>query len=167
MGSGDHMSLQVFCDWLAGTPPSLFIQTTSWIIPAVQTVHILSIGIVISTALVHLNTLGLAMRGYTSAMLSARFFPWLYWAVGVLLVSGAILVVAEPARSLPKGIFQLKMLLVIVGVALTMLYQLPLRKEPAHWDATPARRLNARVIAVVSLVIWSCIVFAGRWIAYV
>lgn len=162
------MSLQVFCDWLAGTPTSLFLQTTFWIIPAVQTVHILSLCVVISVALlVHSNTLGVAMRGYTGAMLSARFFPWLYWAVGMLLVSGTLLVIAEPARSLTKGLFQLKMLLVIVAIALTLLYQFPMRKQPAHWEATPARRMNARAIAMLSLVVWTCIVFAGRWIAYV
>ncbi|HEY5757345.1 MAG TPA: DUF6644 family protein [Steroidobacter sp.] len=162
------MSLQLFCDWLAATPASLLFQTTSWVVPAVQTVHILSIAVVISAALlVHLNTLGLAMRSYSSAALAARFLPGLWWAVGVLLVSGSILVIAEPARSLPKGIFQLKMSLLIVAIALTLLYQLPMRKQPAHWQTTPARRMNARAIAILSLIIWCCIVFAGRWIAYV
>lgn len=162
------MSLQLFCDWLAATPASLLFQTISWVVPAVQTVHILSIAVVISAALlVHLNTLGLAMRSYSSSLLAARFFPGLWWAVGVLLLSGSVLIIAEPARSLPKGIFQLKMSLLIVAIALTLLYQLPLRKKPMHWEATPARRMNARAIAILSLAIWTCIVFAGRWIAYV
>ena len=161
------MSLQSFSIWLANTPASLLIQTTTWVIPTVQTIHILCIAIVISAVLlVHLNTLGLAMRGFTGAQLATRFLPGLWWAVLVLLASGSILIVAEPLRSLPNGMFQLKMLLLIVAIALTLLYQTPLRKEAAHWEATPVRRLNARAIAVVSLIVWVCIVFAGRWIAY-
>lgn len=161
------MSLQSFSLWLADTPASLLIKTTPWVIPTVQTIHILCIAVVISAVLlVHLNTLGIAMRGYTGAQLAARFLPGLWWAVLVLLATGSILIVAEPDRSLANGMFQLKMLLLIVAITLTMLYQTPLRKEATHWEATPARRLSARAIAIASLIVWTCIVFAGRWIAY-
>lgn len=161
------MSLQAFCLWLSATPVSSYLQVTAWIIPTVQTVHILCIAVVFSAVLlVHLNTLGLAMRGYSGAALAARLFPGLWWALVLLFVSGVILITAEPARSLPNGIFQLKMSLLLVAIALTLLYQLPMRTAPAHWEATTARRTNARAIAILSLVAWAGIVFAGRWIAY-
>jgi len=161
------MSLQSFSAWLANTQASFVIQTTTGLIPAVQTIHILCVAIVISAVLlVHLNTLGIAMRGYTGAQLATRLLPGLWWAVLVLLTTGSILIVAEPGRSLPNSMFQLKMLLLIVAITLTLLYQMPLRKEASHWEATPARRLSARAIAIVSLIVWICIVFAGRWIAY-
>ena len=162
------MWLQNFSDWLSGTAVSLFLQTTAWIIPAVQTVHILCIAVVISAVLlVHLHTLGLAMRSQSSAVLARRFFPWLWGALVVLLLSGAILVTAEPGRSLPNMMFQLKMALVITAVVLTLLYQRPLRKDPVFWEKTVTRRMNASAIAILSLLVWVGIVFAGRWIAYV
>lgn len=161
------MSLRSFCDWLAGTPASLYIQTTDWIIPTVQTVHILCIAVVISAVLlVHLHTLGLAMRSQTSALLAQRFFPWLWCALVLLLASGAILITAEPVRSLPNPMFQIKMALLIAAVALTLLYQRPLRTDPVFWEKTRARRTNASAIAILSLLVWVGIVFAGRWIAY-
>ena len=164
MGS---MSLHGFSDWLSNTPISLFIQATDGIIPAVQTVHILCIAVVISAVLlVHLHTLGLAMRSQSSATLARRFFPWLWWALVLLLLSGAILITAEPGRSLPNGVFQLKMALVITAVVLTLLYQGPLRKDPVFWEKTTARRMSAAAIAILSLLVWVGIVFAGRWIAY-
>ena len=161
------MWLQDFSAWLAATRASLFIQTTDWINPAVQTIHILCIAVVISAVLlVHLHTLGLAMRSQSSATLAKRFFPWLWWALLLLLLSGSILITAEPGRSLPNWVFQLKMALVITAVVLTLLYQQPLRKDPGFWEKSAARRTNAGAIAVVSLCIWVGIVFAGRWIAY-
>jgi len=161
------MNLHSFSDWLAATPISLFIQTTDWIIPAVQTVHILCIAIVISAVLlVHLHTLGFAMRSQSSAVLAKRFFPWLWWALVVLLISGTILITAEPGRSLPNTMFQLKMVLVIAAVVLTLLYQRPLLKEADYWEKSSSRRTNASAIAVFSLLVWVGIVFAGRWIAY-
>jgi hypothetical protein len=161
------MSLQGFCAWLAATPASQFLQTAEWIIPAVQTVHILCIAVVISAVLlVHLHTLGLAMRAQSSALLAARFLPGLWWALILLLLSGSILIVAEPERSLPNYMFQVKMSLLIVAITLTLLYQVPLRKDPTYWEKTPARRTNSVAIAIVSLLAWVGIVFAGRWIAY-
>jgi len=41
-----------FCDWLAASSPSQTIQTVSWIIPAVQTVHILCVAAVMSSVLI-------------------------------------------------------------------------------------------------------------------
>jgi hypothetical protein len=38
--------------------------------------------------------------------------------------------------------------------------------DVAFWELTPARRTTARMTAIVSLLLWVGIVFAGRWIAY-
>ncbi len=160
------MSLRSFSDWLAATPVSLFIQTTDWIIPTVQTVHILCIAVVISAALmVHLHTLGLAMRSQASVVLTRRFLPWTWGALLLLLLTGAILVVAEPGRSLPNPVFQLKMSLLVVAIVLTLIYQRPMLRDRAYWDS-PRRRKGAWMIAIASLMTWTAIVFAGRWIAY-
>jgi len=161
------VSLREFCVWLEATPLSLFIQTTTWIIPTIQTIHIVSIAVVISSVLVvHLHTLGLAMRSQSSAQLARRFLPWVWTALVVLLLTGTTLVIGEPGRSLPNIMFQLKMVLVLVAVALTVFYQQPLRRDPVFWAANRLRRACANTIAVVSLCVWVGIVFAGRWIAY-
>ena len=161
------MWVHKFSTWLAATPASLYIQTTDGIIPAVQTIHILCIAVVISAVfLVHLHTLGIAMRSQSGATLAKRFFPWLWWALLLLLLSGTILITAEPGRSLSNWVFQLKMVLVIAAVILTFLFQRPLRKDSDYWQRSAARRVSAGAIAIVSLCVWIGIVFAGRWIAY-
>jgi hypothetical protein len=161
------MGLQDFSTWLAATPASLFIQATDAIVPAVQTIHILCIAVVVSgVLLVHLSTLGIAMRSQSGAALARRFFPWLWWALLLLLLTGAVLITAEPGRSLTNWVFQLKMLLVISAVVLTLLFQRPLRKDPDYWQRSAARRTGAGAIAIASLGVWVGVVFAGRWIAY-
>ena len=42
--------LSEFCNWLAATPLSHTIQSAGWIIPALQTIHILSVAVVFSSA---------------------------------------------------------------------------------------------------------------------
>jgi hypothetical protein len=161
------MSLESFSTDLAATPFSLYLQSTDWIIPTVQTIHILSIAVVISAVLmVHLHTLDIVMRTQPDAAIAKRFIPWLWVALVVLLLTGSLLVTAEPGRSLTNSVFQLKMALVIAASVLTLLYQQPLRANPDFWRKNGGRRLSAISISVVSLAVWVCIVFAGRWIAY-
>jgi hypothetical protein len=161
-------TLRAFAEWLAGTSVSNTVQNVSWIIPTVQTVHIVCVAIVISaTFLVSLRVLGVFDRAQPIAALSRRFLPWIWYALVVLLASGSILIIGEPGRSLMNPAFGLKMLMLIIVAGLTAILQRPLATEAGYWDASDGRRALARGIAVLSLTLWSCIVFAGRWIAYV
>jgi hypothetical protein len=161
------MSLHAFCLWLAETPLSQTIQNVSWIIPTVQTIHIAGIAMVISSVfMMDLRLLNIAGRGQPTAAYAARFLPWIWWTLPVLLISGAILITGEPTRSLENPAFQTKMVLLVLAMIATAILHRPIAKEPAYWELTPGHRNTARLIAIVSLVLWTCIIFAGRWIAY-
>ncbi len=153
-----------FCDAIDATALSQTIQSIKWVVPAVQTVHILAIAAVMSSILmINLRLLGIAGTDQTVARVSSRFGPVVWWSLPLLLVTGATLIIGEPARSLANDFFQLKMFLLVSVIALTVYFQRPLKTNPAFWDA---RSGALRVIAVLSLILWSGIIFAGRWIAY-
>jgi hypothetical protein len=160
-------SLDRFCAWLDQTPLSQTIQTIGWIVPTVQTVHILAIAAVMASVLmIDLRLLGILGREQPVARVSGRFRPVIWWTLPILLASGMLMIIGEPVRSLENPIFQLKMGLLIAAIVATLSYQIPLGRDPAFWDITGSRRGAARVIAVLSLLLWVSIVFAGRWIAY-
>lgn len=160
-------ALHNFCSWLEETPVSLTIQTTSWIVPAVQTVHILAIAAVMSSVLmIDLRLLGILGRDQPLARVSKRFLPVIWWTLPVLLATGILMIIGEPVRSLESPVFQLKMALLVAAMIVTLSYQVPLGRDPSFWDLSIGRRGGARIIAVLSLLLWAGIVFAGRWIAY-
>jgi hypothetical protein len=160
--------LQPFCTWLAATSVSRMIQTTEWIIPAVQTVHILAVAAVVTSALmIDLRLLGIDWQGQTVAWIVRRFLPFIWWSLPVLAVTGAVLIVAEPARSLQNPIFFLKMGLLILAAGVTLACQIPMRIDAAFWELSRGRRQAAKLIAAASLPLWVAVIFAGRWIAYV
>jgi hypothetical protein len=160
-------SLQTFCDWLANTPLSLLIQNVSWIIPAVQSVHILAIAVVMgSVALIDLRLLGITGRSQSVSGMVNRLVPAVWVALVVLLVTGSLLAIGEPVRSLMNPAFHAKMLMLICVATLTFFFQHMLRGDVAFWELSAARRSAAKMAAVVSLLLWVGIVFAGRWIAY-
>ncbi len=161
-------SLESFCTWLAATPVSQAFQTTEWVIPAVQTVHILCVAAVMSSVLLtDLRLAGLGDRSQPFAAVARRYLPFIWWPLPVLLATGTILIVAEPGRALQNPVFVLKMALLVSAAAITLAWQLPLARNASFWDGPDGRRPAARLVALASILVWVAIVFAGRWIAYI
>jgi len=142
-------ALDRFCAWLEQTPLSQAIQVTGWAVPALQTIHILAVAAVMASALMlSLRLAGMVWRDEPLPRVYARFRPVIWWSLPLLLATGAVMIIGEPARSLENPVFQLKMTLLVSAVVVTLL---PFRN---------------RIVAVASLALWCAIVFAGRWIAY-
>jgi hypothetical protein len=167
--------MEAFADWLAGTRASYFIQVTLWIIPTVQTIHILGIAMVFSSVMmVVLSILGFS-KSYTIEEVAQRFVPWIYYGVAALAVTGAILIVGEPQRSLPSYEFKMKMLWLAVAMISTVAFGWSVRHNAMVWQpavasgkmqqqASARRMVNGLAIAVLAS--WCMVVIYGRWIAY-
>jgi hypothetical protein len=159
--------LNDFCRWLAATPLSHTIQTTGWIIPALQTVHILSVAVAFSSAiLVDLRIWRLLERDVPLPDVARRFLPTIWPVLLILLTTGSLLIVGEPRRSLLNSTFYLKMALLAVAIMLTAGLQRSFSSSPNFWDKDRTRRMAGRLAASVSILVWCGILFAGRWIAY-
>src|SRR5207237_9037630 len=122
-------SIDALCWWLEHTALSVTIQSVSWIVPAVQTVHILAITVVAASALmIDLRLIGVFSADRPLREVSARFLPLVWWPLLVLLATGAIMIIGEPARSLKNAAFQLKMTLLITVLVVTAHHQLHLSR---------------------------------------
>jgi hypothetical protein len=160
-------SLHQFCEWLSSTRISNTIQDVSWIIPAVQTVHIACIAVLIgSVVMLDLRMFGIAGRGDSVAVTAKRLLPWIWWPLPVFLTTGLILIVAEPSRELENTTFYNKMILLVGAIIVTGVLQATLQRNPAFWEGSRVRSSAAKGLAFVSLALFVGIVFAGRLIAY-
>jgi hypothetical protein len=161
------LNLNEICKWLAATPLSHVIQTTKWVIPALQTVHILSVAVVFSSAiLVDLRLWRLLNRDVPLPEVARRFLPTIWPVLLVLLITGSLLIIGEPKRSLLNSAFYLKMALLAVAIVLTAWLQWSLSSSPNFWDKNRGRRMAGQFAATLSILVWCGILFAGRWIAY-
>jgi len=157
--------VQAFCDWLSNTPVSLKIQTVLWIIPAVQTIHILSVSIVMaSMAMLDLRLMGIAGKRQPISRMVDRFVPWVWRVLLILVATGTILIIGEPERELLNWAFRTKMAMVATVSLITLVVQQMNKRDATFWEN---RRIAAAAVGVVSLLLWVAIVTAGRWIAYV
>jgi hypothetical protein len=156
-----------FAAWLAQTSVSLTIQNHEWVIPTIQSVHIVAIGVVLgSVFMIALRILGWAGGDQTLPQTTARFGPWLSWALVLLAVTGAVMIVGEPVRELLAFSFWVKMALVAAGTAAALLFKRALHRREGQSEAAFASEPRLKAMAVVTLLIWAGAVVFGRLIAY-
>ncbi len=128
--------------------------------PIVQTVHLLGIAVIMSSVvLLDLRILGLALPSQDVQELTRRVMPWVWWTLPIMALSGLPFVFARPQRYFTNPVFGLKFALLLPAIALAaVLHFVSVRKPDAA---------STKVIAAISLLLWICVVLAGRWIAYV
>ena len=154
------MDIHQFGEWLAQTGPSQAIQASTWAIPTIQSVHILALALTFTAALLlSLRIAGFGLTAEPLPQLAERSVRRIWWLLAVLLLTGALLITAEPGRTITNKVFYLKMIMLAVVIALTL------------WLASVAKRGQKPtglqlLVATVAVLLWIGIIFAGRFIAY-
>lgn len=154
-----------FAAWLQATSLSVAIQSTLWVTPVVQTIHIVMIGVVFVSMLnVALRVLGQIRVDEPPADVWRRFAPWFWIALVIMGVTGLVLTISEPIREFSALSFWLKMALLVVGIVSALSFG----RVIAASAGAAAQEFSggARVVAVATIVLWIAIMFLGRWIAY-
>lgn len=161
------MSLTSFGDWLYATPLSTALREVTWIIPNLQSIHILAIAVVIGSALAtELRLAGILAPDRPVATVLARYLPWMKWGLVVLLVTGTVLVLAEPGRTLGNVVFWIKMALVAGASLVTLRARRTILQLPGPDGTAAAAPEAARGLSWLMIFVWCAIIFCGRFIAY-
>lgn len=160
--------MKQFAQWLSTTFLSVFIQNhNSWVIPVIQSIHIVGIAIVFgSVFMIDLRILGWAGMDQTLRQTTSRFGPWLTGALWLMLATGILMVIGEPVRELITFSFWLKMLLVAVGALIAVIFLRAVRRHEQYWEEIVEKRWAIKCLAVLTFLIWVCIIILGRLIAY-
>lgn len=120
----------------------------SWLFPALQSVHVAGLALLVGAiVLLDLRLLGWALRRQTAQEVAAQVRPWIRRGLATMLITGPILFSADIARYLHNPAFLFKMAVLL----LALICQFALRR--------------GRITAILSLLLWTCVVLAGRAIA--
>jgi hypothetical protein len=149
--------------WLEETPFSLWLRESGPAFFSSLIFHSVAMGFVVGVHVAtNLRILGVAPGVPLSLM--RRFFPVVWGNMVVVFISGALLLVAYPAKALTNPVFYLKLAAVAAALLITRSLMNGVLKDPSH-DAGPLP-LKARVLAGLSLSLWVGAVTAGRLLAY-
>jgi len=118
--------------------------------------------LLIAALMINFRVLNVGNKSDAASVVISQYVNIIWLALPILFISGSILIVGEPARSLANPAFQMKIIMLLMVIAIT----LSIQKIRAP-NGTPLRSdRKVKLLAVLSLMLWFGIVACGRWIAY-
>lgn len=162
------MALNNLPDWLENSTIGTAVAESTWMFPAAETVHVISITLVVGTVMVaDLRLLNWTDRGHRIDAILRDALPWTWAAFVLALISGLIMFSSAPAKYLGNTYFLIKMALMAAAGINMAIFHLFTQKGPSiGGDATAAHPRGAILAGALSLVLWISIVLAGRWIGF-
>jgi hypothetical protein len=152
-----------FCAYLEDTPLGLAVQDNFWVVPTMQTVHILAISaLLVAVLMIDLRVLQINGKSESISTVISRYINIVWISLPILLISGSILIIGEPARSLANSAFQIKMIMLLMVIVITF----GLQKFGSTNTMQMQPEGKTKLLAILSLLLWFGIVASGRWIAY-
>jgi hypothetical protein len=153
-----------FLDWCSNTTTIVFIRDSSFGMPAVQSVHLVGLTVLLAAILVlNLRLAGVSMMDWSLPAVEQQLRPWAWGATTLVLASGVVMFLGNPEKYLASAPFQVKM----ASLALAMLCQFGLFRRFFRSEPDVRRRSMNIVIAGLSLTLWFAVGWAGRAIAFV
>jgi len=159
--------LYEFCRWLQHTSVGTAVAESDWLFPAIETVHIWGIILLVgTTGVLDLRLLGFILPNQRVSDLHHRLIRWTWTGFAVMFASGSFMFASEAAKMYENGAFRFKMLLILLAGLNAMIFEFTAFRSVAKWDDSPRTPIAAKVAACISLVAWVGVIAAGRWIAY-
>jgi len=129
--------------------------------PILECFHILGFAMTLGTiALVDFRQLGFGLRRQNAAELAKALAPWTLFGLITVLLSGPMLFSSDPDMYYLNLSFQIKMVLLLLAIV----FHYTIRSKLLRGKLSP--NLN-KPVACVSLALWTGVIFAGIFIAFV
>jgi hypothetical protein len=142
------------------------IRESDWLFPTIETVHVFALVLVVGTIMtVDLRLLGFANKERPFSQVAAEMLPWTWTAFAVAALAGLLMFSSKALTYYGNIPFRLKMAcLLLAGINMVMFHWLGTR-HLAVWDRGRPPRA-AKLAGGASLLLWTTIVAAGRWIGF-
>jgi len=141
-------------------------ESTEWLFPIVETLHVVALSIVFgSIAMLDLRLLGLSSKGTAVSRLTNEVLPWTWTAWIVAATCGSLMFMAKAHVYAGNLQFRLKFLCMAMAAVNMLVFHLGTFRHVASWDTT-APPFSARLAGAVSMTLWISVVFFGRWVGF-
>ena len=152
--------------WIEGSALGQAMRQWLWLYPAVETVHIVGIAILVgSIAVLDLRLLGVS-RLLSVRQLAAHVLPWTLVSFALIVPSGVAMFVAHASDFVSSPVFVFKMSLIGLAGVNAAVFHTGVYRSAAKWDIGALPPVTARAAGAFSLLIWISVIACGRLLAY-
>jgi hypothetical protein len=137
------------------------VRSSVWIYPVMNVAHVLGAALLLGGIAVFDVSVLARMKGLRQTARVA--VPVAALGLVIQMVTGAVLFLPEASHVARNPAFLFKLVLIALGLVNVIVFHR--RFGEAVWQDKPMD--GARTLALASLVCWTCVLIAGRTIAYV
>jgi len=157
------MPAPAFFTWCESSWIGAGIRDSTWLFPAIESVHLLGLAVLGGAVLlVNLNLLGLGSGPRSAAQLWNDTRPWFLGSLAVMLASGFLMFLSEAVKLYYHEAFWVK----LSALALSVVFTATVQRRTALADPDSVPRPRSRAVALVSLLLWFAVGAGGRWIGF-
>ena len=150
-------------DWCENAGVGQAIRISTWLVPVIEGIHLLGLCVIGGAILlVDMRLLGLGLRRQPIAELARDSRPFLLGSLAVMLVTGLLLFSSEAVKCYYSPAFWFKMTSLMLAVIFTFtVHQRVTQADDAHIGP-----IKGKLVALISLALWSGVGWGGRWIGF-
>jgi len=153
-----------FFDWIEHTRHGTVIRDSIWQFAAIEAVHLLALAVIGGAVLiVDLRLLGWTLKRQPVRQIARDAEPFLIGSLFTMLLTGYLLMASLAAsKYYVNYAFQLKMLFLLLAIVFTF----TVRRWLIYKDDADINPALAKIVAVVSVLLWSGVGIMGRGIGF-
>ncbi|PYS46052.1 MAG: hypothetical protein DMG13_30750 [Acidobacteria bacterium] len=156
------MSLLDFCEWVQYSRLLSAMRSSVWLFPVIASIHLMGLALIGGAVLVvDLRLLGLGLRRQPVAQVARDAERWLLVSLLVLLPTGILQFMCFAAT---KYYYLTAFWVKMAALSLALVFTFSVRRKVTMADETRMSPLSSKLVAVVSLSLWSSVAIAGRLI---
>ena len=139
------------------------MRSSKGFFPAIESIHLMGLALTGGAVLMlDLRLLGFGLRRQPVAQVAQDAQRWLLVSLAVMLPTGLLLFMASAVKCYYLPAFWVKMM----SLFLALVFTFAIRRRVAMAGETDISPLWTKVVAVVSLSLWSSVAIAGRFVGF-
>jgi hypothetical protein len=160
------MALSQFFEPLQASAFATALSGSTWMFPALETLHVFALAIVAGSILVvDLRLLGIASTSQKVTAVSEELLPWTWIAFAAAVVTGTLLFVSRAADYVAVPYFNAKFVLMALAGLNMGLFHVYTYRSIERWNLGPTP-MGAKVAGALSLIFWALIIVCGRRVGF-
>ena len=157
------MSALPLFQWCENSGLIVAMRQSLWLFPVIESVHVMGLTLVGGAILLlDLRLLGFGLRRQTTARVAQDAERWLLVSLAVMLPTGFLLFMASAVKCYYLPAFWTKM----VCLLLALIFTFSIRRRVALSADTSGHPLRSRLVALVSISLWTTVAVAGRLVGF-
>ena len=157
------MSVLEFCRTVQYSAPLVAMRASPWLFPVIATIHLMGLALIGGAVLVvDLRLLGFGLRNQPVSALAHDAERWLFRGLVVMVSTGLLLFMCFATKYYFLTFFWVKM----AALILVVIFTLSVRRRIAMANDADVSPVRCKLVALVSLFLWTTVAVGGRYIGF-